>query len=91
VDYVTLAENAGARVSGPVSLFIIRIEKAPVSRRVKTILSDNVFEEKITRATADFGANGGGHCSFNGSIGRRMAGARRCHPMPPGSCSVDQK
>ncbi len=60
VNYLTLAENDDGRVGGPVALHIVKIEKKHRYRgAIKTILSDNVFDERITlRHTADFGGNG---------------------------------
>lgn len=58
--YVTLVENDDKDLGGPVGLHIIKIDKSKRYRgAVKTILSDNIFEEKITmRHTGDFGGNG---------------------------------
>ena len=58
--YLTLAENDDKEIGGPVSLHIVKIEKKHRYRgAIKTILSPNVFDEKITlRHTADFGGNG---------------------------------
>jgi hypothetical protein len=60
VFYVTLAENNHPDVTGPISLFIIKLEKRHRFRgAIKTILADNVFEEKITLShSGDFGGNG---------------------------------
>ena len=57
--YVTLAENNHPDLgAAPVALHIIKIKKEKYRGAVKTIYSDNVFDEKITlRHTADFGAN----------------------------------
>ena len=57
--YLTLAENDDPDIGGPVTVHIIKIEKKHRYRgAIKTILSDNVFDEKITlRHTGDFGAN----------------------------------
>jgi hypothetical protein len=57
--YVVLAENNHADLGAlPVSLHIIKVVKDKFRGAVKTIYSDNVFDEKITlRHTGDFGAN----------------------------------
>lgn len=59
VWYVTMIENDNEDLGGPISLHIVRIEKKHRYRgAIKTILSDNVFDEKITlRHSGDFGAN----------------------------------
>ncbi len=57
--YVTIVENNDPELGGPVSLFIIKVSKEHRYRgAIKTILSDNIFEEKVTlRHTGDFGGN----------------------------------
>jgi hypothetical protein len=57
--YITLAENNHPDMGAlPVALHVIKVVKDKVRGAVKTIFSDNVFDEKITlRHTADFGAN----------------------------------
>ncbi|KPA17217.1 conserved hypothetical protein, secreted [Candidatus Magnetomorum sp. HK-1] len=57
--YITLAENNHPDLGAlPISLHIIKIVKEKVRGAVKTVFSDNVFDEKITlRHSADFGAN----------------------------------
>ncbi|KPA12654.1 hypothetical protein MHK_007147 [Candidatus Magnetomorum sp. HK-1] len=57
--YVTLAENNHPDLGAlPVTLHIIKVKKDKYRGAIKTIYSDNVFDEKITlRHTADFGAN----------------------------------
>ena len=60
ISYVTVAENnSDALGSSPVSLHIIKVDKTQRYRgSIKTILSDNVFDENIIlRHTADFGGN----------------------------------
>lgn len=59
--YVTLVENNNPDVGGPITLFIIKVSPEYRYRgAVKTILSDNVFDEKVTlRHSGDFGANAG--------------------------------
>lgn len=60
VSYVTLVENNDPKLGGPISLFIVKVDRSERYRgAIKTILSDNVFDEKITlRHTGDFGGNG---------------------------------
>jgi hypothetical protein len=57
--YITIAENNHPDMGAlPVSLHIIKVVKDTVRGAVKTVFSDNVFDEKITlRHSADFGAN----------------------------------
>ncbi|KPA16622.1 conserved hypothetical protein, secreted, partial [Candidatus Magnetomorum sp. HK-1] len=57
--YITLVENNHPDLGAlPVSLHIIKIVKEKVRGALKTVYSDNVFDEKITlRHSADFGAN----------------------------------
>ncbi|MEO5332811.1 MAG: LamG domain-containing protein [Magnetococcus sp. YQC-5] len=58
--YVTLAENNHPDLGAlPVALHVVKVVKDPSYRgAIKTVLSDNAFDEKITlRHTADFGAN----------------------------------
>jgi hypothetical protein len=57
--YITIAENNHPDMGAlPVSLHIIKVVKEKVRGAVKTVFSDNVFDEKITlRHSADFGAN----------------------------------
>ena len=59
--YVTLAENNNPALGNlPVALHIIKVVNDKYRGAIKTIKSDNVFDEKITlRHTADFGANPG--------------------------------
>lgn len=60
ISYVTMAENnSDALGSAPVVLHIIKVDKSKRYRgSIKTILSDNVFDENIVlRHTADFGGN----------------------------------
>ncbi|MCX6896823.1 MAG: hypothetical protein NTZ16_15305 [Verrucomicrobia bacterium] len=60
ISYVTLAENNSDALGGaPVVLHIIKVDKTQRYRgSIKTILSDNVFDENIIlRHTADFGGN----------------------------------
>jgi hypothetical protein len=60
MSYVTVAENnSDALGSSPVVLHIIKVEKNQRYRgAIKTVLSDNVFDENIIlRHTADFGGN----------------------------------
>ena len=60
ISYVTLAENNQDSLGGaPVVLHIIKVDKTQRYRgSIKTILSDNVFDENIVlRHTGDFGAN----------------------------------
>ncbi|MCI0540885.1 MAG: hypothetical protein L0Z50_37265, partial [Verrucomicrobiales bacterium] len=60
VGYLTLVENDDPAIGGPITLHIVKVEKKHRYRgAIKTILSNNVFDEKITlRHTGDFGANG---------------------------------
>ncbi|KPA14814.1 conserved hypothetical protein, secreted [Candidatus Magnetomorum sp. HK-1] len=57
--YITIAENNHPDLGAlPVTLHIIKIVKDKYRGAVKTVYSDNVFDEKIIlRHTADFGAN----------------------------------
>lgn len=60
VGYLTLAENNHPDLgAAPVTLHVIKIRQDRRYRgAIKTILSDNVFDEKITlRHSGDFGAN----------------------------------
>jgi hypothetical protein len=60
VSYVTMAENNSDALGGaPVVLHIIKVDRTQRYRgSIKTILSDNVFDENIVlRHTADFGGN----------------------------------
>ncbi|MEI7729603.1 MAG: PA14 domain-containing protein [Verrucomicrobiota bacterium] len=60
ISYVTVAENNSDSLgSSPVALHIIKVDKTQRYRgAIKTILSDNVFDENIVlRHTGDFGAN----------------------------------
>lgn len=57
--YVVIAENNDPTLDGnPVSLKIVKVNNKPFRGMIKTILSDNVFDEKIAlRHTGDFGGN----------------------------------
>jgi len=57
--YITLAENNHPDMGAlPVSLHIIKVVKEKYRGSIKTVYSDNVFDEKITlRHSADFGAD----------------------------------
>ena len=57
--YITLAENNHPDMGAlPVSLHVIKVVKEKYRGAIKTLYSDNVFDEKITlRHTGDFGAN----------------------------------
>jgi|GEM_PF-991227 len=57
--HVTLVENNHPDLGAlPVTLRIIKVVKDKYRGAIKTVFSDNVFDEKITlRHTADFGAN----------------------------------
>lgn len=60
ISYVTVAENNSDSLgSSPVVLHIVKVDKSQRYRgAIKTILSDNVFDENIVlRHTADFGGN----------------------------------
>src|SRR6185503_13767435 len=60
ISYVTIAENNHPSLGGsPVTLHVIQVDKRQRYRgAIKTILSDNVFDENIVlRHTGDFGAN----------------------------------
>ncbi|RLC09313.1 MAG: hypothetical protein DRI57_22355, partial [Deltaproteobacteria bacterium] len=59
--YVTVAENNHPSLGSlPVALHIVKVVNDKYRGAIKTIESDNVFDEKITlRHTADFGANPG--------------------------------
>ena len=60
ISYVTIAENnSDALGSAPVTLHIIKVDKNERYRgAIKTVLSDNVFDENIIlRHTGDFGGN----------------------------------
>ncbi len=58
-SYVTLAENNDPDIGGPITLHIIKVAKTHRYRgAIKTILADNVFDERITlRHSGDFGGN----------------------------------
>jgi len=57
--YVTLAENNHPDMGAlPVALHIVKMKKELYRGAIKTVFSENVFDEKITlRHTAEFGAN----------------------------------
>ncbi|MBF0451225.1 MAG: hypothetical protein HQK75_11025 [Candidatus Magnetomorum sp.] len=57
--YITLVENNHPDMGAlPVALHIIKVVKDKVRGGIKTVFSENVFDEKITlRHSADFGAN----------------------------------
>ena len=60
VSWVTVAENNDPSMGGsPVTLHVIRVDRRERYRgAIKTVLSDNVFDENIVlRHTGDFGAN----------------------------------
>ena len=60
VSYVTVVENNDASLGGaPITPHIIKVDRRERYRgSIKTILSDNVFDENIAlRSTGDFGAN----------------------------------
>ena len=60
VSYVTIAENNHPSLGGsPVSLFVVKVDRSQRFRgAIKTILSDNVFDENIViRHQGDFAAN----------------------------------
>ncbi|KPA10085.1 conserved hypothetical protein, secreted [Candidatus Magnetomorum sp. HK-1] len=56
--YITLVENNHPDMAAlPVSLHIVKVVKEKIRGAIKTVYSDNVFDEKITlRHSADFGA-----------------------------------
>lgn len=58
-SYVVIAENNDPVLDGnTVSLKIVKVNNKPFRGMIKTILSDNVFDEKIAlRHTGDFGGN----------------------------------
>lgn len=61
-SYITVAENNDSSMGGsPVTLHVIKVDRDYRYRgSVKTILSDNVFDENVVmRHTGDFGANAG--------------------------------
>ncbi|KPA14404.1 conserved hypothetical protein, secreted [Candidatus Magnetomorum sp. HK-1] len=57
--YITLAENNHPDMGAlPVSIHVVKIVRDKVRGAIKTMNSDNVFDEKITlRHSADFGAH----------------------------------
>lgn len=60
VSWVTVAENNDSSMGGsPVTLHVIKVDRRERYRgSVKTVLSDNVFDENVVmRHTGDFGAN----------------------------------
>lgn len=60
VSWITLAENNDPSLGGsPVTLHVIKVDRRERYRgAIKTVLSDNVFDENVTlRYTGDFGAN----------------------------------
>jgi hypothetical protein len=83
--YVTLAENNLEALGDlPVALHIIKVKKELYRGAIKTIDSDNVFDEKITlRHTADFGANPE-DIVFEWYY-REEDGTEEAPPTPPGS------
>jgi len=61
VSWVTVAENNDPSMGGsPVTLHVIKVDRNERYRgAIKTVLSDNVFDENVVlRHTADFGGNG---------------------------------
>lgn len=58
-SHIVIAENNDSAIKGaPVQLHIFRVNNRPYRGQIKTVLSDNAFDEKITlRHTGDFGAN----------------------------------
>lgn len=58
-SHIVIAENNDAAIKGaPVQLHIFKVNNRPYRGQIKTVLSDNAFDEKITlRHTGDFGAN----------------------------------
>ena len=56
---VVIAENNDPSTTGsPVTLHVIKINNRHYRGQIKTVFSDNVFDEKVTlRHTGDFGAN----------------------------------
>ena len=61
VSWVTIAENNDPSMGGsPVALHVIKVDRRMRYRgSIKTVLSDNVFDENVVlRHTGDFGANG---------------------------------
>ncbi len=60
VSWVTVAENNDPSMGGsPITLHVIKVDRRERYRgSIKTVLSDNVFDENIVlRHTADFGGN----------------------------------
>ncbi len=60
ISWVTIAENNDPSMGGsPVTLHVIKVDRRERYRgAIKTILSDNVFDENVVlRHTGDFGAN----------------------------------
>ena len=60
ISWVTVAENNDPNLGGsPITLHIIKVDRRHRYRgAIKTVLSDNVFDENIVlRHTGDFGAN----------------------------------
>ena len=57
--HIVIAENNDPSKTGnPVSLHIIKVNDKPYRGMIKTVLSDDVFDEKIALShTGDFGAN----------------------------------
>jgi len=57
--YITIVENNHPDMGAlPVSLYVIKVVKEKVRGAIKTVYSDNVFDEKLTlRHSADFGAD----------------------------------
>ncbi|MGK0188775.1 MAG: hypothetical protein ACI9R3_004589 [Verrucomicrobiales bacterium] len=59
ISYVTIAENNSRELGGaPISLFVVKVDRSERFRgAIKTILSDNVFDENIViRHQGDFAA-----------------------------------
>lgn len=62
VSWVTVVENNDPSMGGsPVTLHVIKVDRRERYRgSIKTVLSDNVFDENVVlRHTGDFGANAG--------------------------------
>jgi hypothetical protein len=57
--YIVVAENNHPDMGAlPVTLHVIKVVKEKIRGAIKTVFSDNVFDEKMTlRHSADFGAN----------------------------------
>ncbi|MFO1460141.1 MAG: hypothetical protein U1G08_12105, partial [Verrucomicrobiota bacterium] len=89
-NYVTLAENNHASLGdAPVALHVIRVVRDELYRgSIKTIASENVFDEKLSlRHTADFGGNVD-EIAFSWWSREEDGRWKLYGPLPPGSSEL---